>query len=141
MTLSNHFSGEPAPSAWDPYRPSAKQPWNVRRVVHLHRRAGFAATWTQIQRDLADGPEASVARLLAGESRAEDPFEARANQIADAAVAAEDIARLQAWWIYRMLFSPDPLGERLALMWHCHFATSYAKVRDVELMRSQNEAH
>ena len=44
-------------------------PWNLRRVVHLHRRAGFAATWDEIQRDLNDGPEASINRLLDGKSR------------------------------------------------------------------------
>ncbi len=29
-----------------PYQPTAEQPWNVRRVVHLHRRAGLAAKMT-----------------------------------------------------------------------------------------------
>jgi uncharacterized protein (DUF1800 family) len=38
-----------------------------------------------------------------------------------------------------MLFSSDPLGERLALMWHNHFATSNRKVQDLVLMREQNE--
>jgi uncharacterized protein (DUF1800 family) len=58
---------------------------------------------------------------------------------ADAAITANDPERLKAWWIYRMLFGPDPLGERLTLMWHNHFATSNAKVRDLTLMRRQNE--
>jgi uncharacterized protein (DUF1800 family) len=38
-----------------------------------------------------------------------------------------------------MLFSPDPLGERLALMWHNHFATSNRKVDDLAMMHEQNE--
>jgi uncharacterized protein (DUF1800 family) len=38
-----------------------------------------------------------------------------------------------------MLYSPDPLGERLTLMWHNHFATSALKVRDLSAMRRQNE--
>jgi uncharacterized protein (DUF1800 family) len=38
-----------------------------------------------------------------------------------------------------MLFGPDPLGERLALTWHNHFATSNAKVDDLSAMRRQNE--
>lgn len=29
---------------WRPYTPSKETPWDLRRVVHLHRRAGFAAT-------------------------------------------------------------------------------------------------
>ena len=38
-----------------------------------------------------------------------------------------------------MLFGPDPLTERLTLMWHGHFATSNLKVNDLALMRRQNE--
>ena len=38
-----------------------------------------------------------------------------------------------------MLGSPDPLGERLTLMWHDHFATAQSKVEDLALMRRQNE--
>ena len=56
-------------TAWAPYKPSQDAPWNVRRVVHLHRRAGFAATWGEVQRDLKDGPKASLDRVLAGPSR------------------------------------------------------------------------
>jgi hypothetical protein len=29
---------------WAPYEPSSEAPWTLRRVSHLHRRAGFAAT-------------------------------------------------------------------------------------------------
>ncbi len=38
-----------------------------------------------------------------------------------------------------MLGSPDPLGERLTLMWHDHFATAQSKVEDLALMRRQND--
>src|SRR4029434_3856647 len=66
-------------------------------------------------------------------------FEAIARTIGDAAAASNNATRLKAWWLYRMLFSPDPLGERLTLMWHNHFATSNRKVQDLVLMREQNE--
>jgi uncharacterized protein (DUF1800 family) len=128
--------------AWSRYEPSAEVPWNLRRVVHLHRRAGFAATWAEIQRDLKDGPEASVNRLLAGTSRiggVSEEFESTSTLLADAAVASGDFNRLKAWWIFRMLGSPDPLGERLTLMWHDHFATAQSKVEDLALMRCQND--
>jgi uncharacterized protein (DUF1800 family) len=62
-----------------------------------------------------------------------------ARTIGDAAVASGNPNRLKAWWLYRMLFSPDSLGERLALMWHNHFATSNRKVQDLALMREQND--
>ena len=63
-----------------------------------------------------------------------------AHTIGDAAVASGNPNRLKAWWLYRMLFSPDSLGERLTLLWHNHFATSNRKVQDLALMREQNDA-
>lgn len=127
---------------WSPYEPSDAAPWNRRRVVHLHRRAGFAATADEIRRDLKDGPAASIDRLLAGKSRegrVPAGFEATAALLADSAVASGDPARLKAWWVFRMLLGPDPLGERLTIFWHNHFATSNSKVDDVAAMRNQNE--
>src|SRR5215470_4510173 len=126
-------------SPWTPYEPSRTTPWDLRRVVHLHRRAGFAATWGEIQRDLKDGPKASIDRLLTGKARADGVPKDFADAAALLAGYAGDPERLKAWWVYRMLFGPDPLTERLALMWHNHFATSIAKVNDAGAMRRQNE--
>src|SRR5215813_5903246 len=92
---------------WAPYTPAARAPWDLRRVVHLHRRAGFAATWQEIQRDLKDGPKASVARLLQGKARSQgvpEDFAAVAAKLGRLAVEAGDLGRLKAWWVYRMLF-------------------------------------
>ena len=126
-------------SFWEKYGSTLREPWNVRRVVHLHRRAGFAANWDQIQRDLHDGPDEAAARLLSGRARTGGQNAETVNLIGQAAVASGNPERLKAWWVYRMLFSPDPLGERLTLMWHNHFATSNAKVKDTRLMHQQNE--
>ncbi len=125
---------------WAPYAPDDKAPWDLRRVVHLHRRAGFAAGWAELQRDLKDGPGPSVDRVLKGASGAHPPgdFTATAELLADSAVASADINRLKAAWFYRMVFGPDALGEKLTLLWHDHFASAYSKVRDVGLMRRQN---
>ncbi len=127
---------------WAPYVPDSQAPWDLRRVVHLHRRAGFAATWDEIQRDLKEGPEASINRLLEGRARScgvPADFAAFADRLADLALAAPEPNRLKGWWAYRMLFGPDPLTERLTLLWHDHFATSNLKVNDLALMRRQNE--
>ncbi|MGP0063334.1 MAG: DUF1800 domain-containing protein [Isosphaeraceae bacterium] len=129
---------------WARYEPTADAPWDLRRVVHLHRRAGLGANWGEIRRDLAEGPKASIGRLLEGHARPFDPkkaaeFERMASVLVEAAVASSDPGRLKAWWFYRLLFSPDPLGERLTLMWHNHFATSILKVGDPTAMRRQNE--
>ena len=111
-------------------------------VVHLHRAAGFAASWPTIERDLQDGPEASIARVLEGEVRPNSTtadLEVISAALGDAAITADDPDRLKAWWVHRMMCGPDSLGERLTLLWHDHFATSNHKVNDLSAMRRQNQ--
>ncbi len=129
-------------NATDPfsaYQPSREAPWDLRRVVHLHRRAGLAATWSEVQRDLKDGPGKSVDRLLEGTSRSQGVPEDFESFSATLAENADEPGRLKAWWVYRMLLGPDPLSERMTLLWHNHFATSQEKIRSLGLMRRQNE--
>ncbi len=126
-----------------PWQPSDSEPWTIKRVVHLHRRAGFAATWEELQRDLNSGPKASIDRLVSGKAATTGTpadFERLSVLIGTAARQSNSPDRLKAWWMYRMLFSPDPLGERLTLMWHNHFATSNQKVDSLPLMKQQNDA-
>ncbi len=126
---------------WAAYTPDEKQPWNLRRVVHLHRRAAFAGSWEELQRDLKDGPTKAVARLLEGTANLNPgkEFDGTASLLYDAAVTQGEIGRLKAGWFYRFLFGPHPLLEKLTLLWHDHFATANGKVDDVALMRRQND--
>ncbi|WP_339730497.1 DUF1800 domain-containing protein [uncultured Gimesia sp.] len=127
---------------WREYRPTKKTPWNLRRVVHLHRRSGFAATWNELQRDLQDGPQASINRVMNGttcEKTYPEDFERMSASIAEEAVRSNQPDRLKAWWLFQMLFTTDPLTEKLTLLWHNHFATSNHKLEDLSLMRQQND--
>src|SRR3954464_8029763 len=104
--------------AWAPFAPGPEDPWDRVRVAHLHRRAGFAAPWATLQRDLRDGPEASVDRLLQGEPVGGDgpaaaEFEALADGMATQLSGSATLTRLQAIWLYRMIFTPHPLRERM----------------------------
>ena len=47
--------------------------------------------------------------------------------------------RLGYWWANRMLQSTHPLEQKMALLWHGHFATHENKVRDYRKMRRQIE--
>jgi uncharacterized protein (DUF1800 family) len=136
--MSSPQSGWDPRGLWAPYAPGKEAPWDLCRVVHLHRRASFAATWKEIQRDLKDGPQKSIDRLLKGQTRegVPDNFRTVADQLGQ---RAGNPAALKGWWLYRMYWSPDPLGERLLLLWHNHFATSNDKVNDVQAMRRQND--
>ena len=47
--------------------------------------------------------------------------------------------RVAYWWANRMLTSPRPLQEKMALFWHGHFASNEAKVRDYRKLLAQLE--
>ena len=52
--------------AWQRYAPDAGNPWDLRHVGHLYRRAGFGATWDQLQEGIQLGPDKLIDRLLKG---------------------------------------------------------------------------
>jgi hypothetical protein len=49
----------------------------------------------------------------------------------------KQFAKLRDWWLGRMLRTPRPAEERLVLLWHGHFASSYRAVRDAYLLQQQ----
>lgn len=129
--------------AWEPFQPDDESPWNAQRVVHLHRRAGFGATWGQIERGVTDGFEDSLRRVLEGETHVPDgrpaeDFERLVAIMEDSARRRPSIERMQLLWLYRILFTPFPLAEKMTLTWHSHYATSNAKVDDPLRMLDQN---
>jgi uncharacterized protein (DUF1800 family) len=129
--------------AWEPFEPDSRSPWDQFRVAHLHRRAGLGATWSQVERDVREGYEPSIRRVLGGESHG--PGGQPAAEFAETVVAMEksarrrpSIERAQMLWLYRLIFTPFPLAEVMTLAWHGQYATSQAKVNAPELMLKQN---
>ena len=106
--------------------------WNRASAAHLLRRAGFGAGRERLESALADGLETTVERLLAQREHDE-----RLVRGVRSVLALEDVDGLAAWWMALVLRDRAPLVERMALMWHDHFATSNDKVRDVRLMHGQ----
>ena len=105
-----------------------------------------ARNWGQLQRDLKSGPAESIDRLL-------DPPDEDAlfQQVSDAMLHAAGGSREAdtfsssgasrrgaEWWLYRMAYGGDPLGEKLTLFWHNHFATALRGVYSMPLMLRQN---
>ncbi len=129
--------------AWSEYEPSAQRPWSRRLAAHLYRRAGFSATWAELQQSIDDGPAKTLDRLCepraAGVDAAGGEFDRTATALAERTVASGDRQELSAGWLYRMVNTPDPLLEKLTLFWHGHFATSAAKVNNPRLMLDQND--
>jgi uncharacterized protein (DUF1800 family) len=59
--------------------------------------------------------------------------------VAQARSLAQEGRALSQWWLQRMVAASGPLPEKLALLWHGHFATSLQKVRYPKLMYDQNQ--
>jgi uncharacterized protein (DUF1800 family) len=119
--------------AWASYAPDDARPWNLRWAGHLHRRAGFGASWSELQRTLADGPQRTIDRLLRPETEAGD-FAAALDDYEDAAARSGSLESLRAWWLRRMIQTPSALREKLTLFWHGHLGISHARVGDSRLM-------
>ncbi len=125
-------------SPWTRYEPSPDDPWDLRKVAHLHRRAGFGATRAELLRDVDAGPEASVERLFRPTPLPSEEAEA-IEGLRQTARSSSNLDLLKVCWLNRILHGPDPLREKLTLFWHGHFATSNKKVESVALMDRQNE--
>ncbi|MDA1267261.1 MAG: DUF1800 domain-containing protein [Planctomycetota bacterium] len=104
--------------------------WDRATAAHVYRRVGFGATRATLEQ--ATGIDAVLSDLL--ERRQHDSLLTRG---VDKLMALEEIEQLQAWWMSLILRDRAPLVERVALMWHDHFATSHDKVGDVRLMHGQ----
>lgn len=113
--------------AWARFEASAARPFDRRLAGHLFRRAAFGASWAQLERALADGPQKTIDRLL---QPAEDAaaFEQRMSEWETPTSRSADSGPLAAWWLRRMIETPQPLLERMTLFWHYHFAVSAARV-------------
>src|SRR5438874_11727196 len=92
---------------WAPYEPTPSDPWDLRKVAHLHRRAGFGATWVELQRDLKEGPTASVERFLKPRPPTDEEQQVL-ESLKQGVIDSRDAERLKAWWLYRILYDPDP---------------------------------
>ena len=122
---------------------------NTRALAHLYRRAGFGATPAEIEAAEKIGYEASVDNLLAGLSEPDHAGAAlelpQLTPLAQANVPGfsyddyQEFIALSTWWIDRMIVTDTPLREKLALLLHEQFPTSYQKVGYADLMYRQNE--
>ena len=124
--------------AWLPYEPTAAQPFDRRAAAHLFRRAGFAATFAELNQAVERGPQVTTQRLLAGE-RGSEAFADGMQRFATSVLGRDSTEALASWWLYRMRHTPAPLLEKTTLFWHGHFATSAAKVNEAKLMLRQND--
>ena len=107
-------------------------------MAHLLRRAGFGATFQEIEQYCAEGYEATVEKLLHPEVQPaieEDLLERYYTDWKE----SRNIEGALTEYVYRMnaYAGIRPLQEKMALFWHGLFATGLAKVLHEKTMLNQ----
>jgi len=105
-------------------------------MAHLMRRAGFSARREELEKYVDQGYEATVEWLL-------NPQDDNGvdEDIVDRYYIDIDDRRnsdpTNAWWLYRMINTANPLEEKMSLFWHGLFATAYEKIQNGRAVASQ----
>ncbi len=115
-----------------PWEPSARDPFDLAKVGHLLRRAGYAAPLRVRYQLVADGLPAALRHVSPPLGDV-----APADALLQEAIAFADIERVRAFRVWLALQSAHPLRERMSCFWHGHFATSNQKVLDPRAMALQ----
>jgi uncharacterized protein (DUF1800 family) len=105
-------------------------------MAHLYRRAGFGGTRAEIEAAITRGYEATVEALLHPESQPDLDLDLIYRFYPDMKEERE-IEITQAYWVYRMINSPRPLEEKMALFWHSLFATAFNKSNHAQMVHRQ----
>ena len=105
-------------------------------MAHLMRRAGFGATYEELERCVEDGYETTVERLLHPEEAPawDDSLFRRYHVDQNSLMLIESS---QSYWLYRMINSKRPLEEKITLFWHGLFATAYGKLNHAKAVVNQ----
>ena len=100
---------------------------DIALMAHLMRRAGFGATRDELEAYVAKGYEETVGELLNTDDQPpwnEDIFVRAYPDMLDRI----DPTSCQARWAYRMINTPRPLEEKIALFWHGILCSGQAKL-------------
>jgi uncharacterized protein (DUF1800 family) len=144
--------------------PLAHSQWDESAARHLMRRAAFEGRPAEIARLAAMSPKDAVATLVDFDTTVSaqrfdppllDPLlsqridrrrlkelDASNRQLYDQTRRQAErfqLARMQAWWLERMVRSPHQLEEKMTLFWHGHFTSGFREVRSSYLLYQQNQ--
>jgi hypothetical protein len=146
-------------AAYGGLKPLPDSAWDYAKARHLLVRAGFGGTPDEVARlhqmglhravshfvDFTRQPQAEIEFAAYPRERPEDHERAlsgeeqRRLQEARVGKDRQQIQNMRAWWLRRMIESPRPLEEKLALFWHDQIPSQYSDVGDSYYMYLQNE--
>jgi len=99
---------------------------DIALMAHLMRRAGFGATYEELETRAAKGYESIVDELLHPESQPEIERDLMM-RYQPQWVSQAGLEGQQEEWALRMINTKRPLEEKIALFWHQIFITGHAK--------------
>ena len=99
---------------------------DIALMAHLMRRAGFGATYEELETRAAKGYEATVDELLHPEAQPEIERDLMM-RYQPQWVSQAGLEGQQEEWALRMINTKRPLEEKIALFWHQIFITGHAK--------------
>ena len=125
----------PPSDPFSPFVPSAAEPFDSRRLGHLLRRCAFGSTTDRLEKWRGKRIGEVVDWLLNFDMQ-DDPFDSSVQNL-EGFVNFTEPRAVASYWYYRMLNTPRPMQERIALFWHNRFATGAGKVENGRLMHEQ----
>ena len=99
---------------------------DIALMAHLMRRAGFGASYEELERRAAVGYEATVDELVNTEQQPEMDMDVLLRHFVDWK-QINGLESNQAHWTYRMVNTPRPLEEKICLFWHGIFCVGDSK--------------
>ena len=125
-------------AALEPYDPQQGHgPWDAHHVAHLLRRAIGGPMPNQVE-ELRSMPAHLVVEQLFQPS--DISLESIWGASGVALAATNERPRLASWWLMKLAQDEYALGNRLAVFWHDHFATTWSKIQDGQQMLAQHSA-
>ena len=100
---------------------------DIALMAHLMRRAGFGATYGELEARAAKGYEATVEELLHPEQQPDLEYDVMLRHYPSWREGGTNMPDGQLLWTYRMINTRRPLEEKTCLFWHSVFCTGYAK--------------
>ena len=127
----------PPTDAFGPFVPTNEEPFDSRRLGHLLRRAALGVSPERLATFAGQSPSQVVQTLTTYDPADDRPYDNLLTGLSGSLSPIYKADDAQKWWLMRMLDTPRPLQERIALFWHNHFATSTGKVRQSALVSRQ----
>ena len=99
---------------------------DISLMAHLMRRAGFGASYEELERRVANGYEATVEELLNPEAQPDLQMDLLLRHFVDWK-QINGMETNQTHWTYRMINTHRPLEEKICLFWHGIFCVGDSK--------------